>query len=368
MRTTHLAIAAIAGLALLAAAAARQVTPGPPTETRSPAEPGAEDARPIKVFILMGQSNMVGMGDIGTEEAKGSLLHLTRAEGRYPFLVAADRAWATRDDAHYHDARTNRGAPLGALANNGRAIGPELGFGFAVADHLDEPVLILKSCIGNRSLGWDLLPPGSDRFEHGGRTYAGYRDTPDWWIEGEEKRVVDWYAGKQYDADLANAKAALARIGEIVPAAWRKEGAPPRFEIAGFVWWQGHKDQNDAHAGRYEANLARLVHQLRKDYDAPDAPFVLATIGFGGWRLDGPGRTVAEAQLAIADPARHPEFVGTVRCVESRDLWRDAESSPRNQGHHYNRNAETYLEVGLALGRAMVELIQSKATVDASMR
>ena len=30
--------------------------------------------------------------------------------------------------------------------------------------------------------------------------------------------------------------------------------------------------------------------------------------------------------------------------------------------------AETYLEVGLALGRAMVELIQSKATVDASMR
>ena len=26
---------------------------------------------------------------------------------------------------------------------------------------LDEPVLVLKSCIGNRSLAWDLLPPGS---------------------------------------------------------------------------------------------------------------------------------------------------------------------------------------------------------------
>jgi hypothetical protein len=25
-------------------------------------------------------------------------------------------------------------------------------------------VYILKSCIGNRSLGWDLLPPGSRRF------------------------------------------------------------------------------------------------------------------------------------------------------------------------------------------------------------
>ena len=30
---------------------------------------------------------------------------------------------------------------------------------------LDEPVLILKACIGNRSLGWDLLPPGSKQFE-----------------------------------------------------------------------------------------------------------------------------------------------------------------------------------------------------------
>jgi hypothetical protein len=38
----------------------------------------------------------------------------------------------------------------------------------------DEPVLILKACIGNRSLGWDLLPPGSQRFEFEGKTYAGY--------------------------------------------------------------------------------------------------------------------------------------------------------------------------------------------------
>jgi hypothetical protein len=29
----------------------------------------------------------------------------------------------------------------------------------------DAPVMILKSCIGNRALGWDLLPPGSEGFE-----------------------------------------------------------------------------------------------------------------------------------------------------------------------------------------------------------
>ena len=26
---------------------------------------------------------------------------------------------------------------------------------------LDAPVMLLKCCIGNRALGWDLLPPGS---------------------------------------------------------------------------------------------------------------------------------------------------------------------------------------------------------------
>lgn len=35
-------------------------------------KPGAA-GKPIKVFILMGQSNMVGMGDIGPETTKGTL-------------------------------------------------------------------------------------------------------------------------------------------------------------------------------------------------------------------------------------------------------------------------------------------------------
>jgi alpha-galactosidase len=87
---------------------------------------------------------------------------------------------------------------------------------------------------------------------------------------------------------------------------------------------------------------------------------VLATIAFDGWKLAGPGLTVANAQLAVSDPKKHPEFVGNVKTVEARDFWRDVEVSPANQGYHYNRNAETYMEVGLALGRAMAELLKGK--------
>ena len=46
------------------------------------------------------------------------------------------------------------------------SIGPELGIGFALEDHYSaDPVMTLKSCIGNRALGWDLLPPTQKSFD-----------------------------------------------------------------------------------------------------------------------------------------------------------------------------------------------------------
>jgi alpha-galactosidase len=42
-------------------------------------------------------------------------------------------------------------------------IGPELGIGFALGQHTKDPVMTLKSCIGDRALGWDLMPPTMPR-------------------------------------------------------------------------------------------------------------------------------------------------------------------------------------------------------------
>ena len=84
--------------------------------------------------------------------------------------------------------------------------------------------------------------------------------------------------------------------------------------------------------------------------------FVLAT-GCGFTGRDGTGLQISEAQLAIADAKKHPAFAGNVKAVDSRDLWREPNASPKNQGYHYNRNAETYMETGLRLGWAMGELL-----------
>jgi alpha-galactosidase len=346
---------ALIGIAILLPLSESELNAEKPSEVSLKADdkPGAS-GKPIKVFILMGQSNMVGMGDIGPENVKGTLTYLTKTEKKYPYLVDSEGKWTSRKDVYYYDARVKKGAPLSPTANNGKAIGPELGFGYVMGAFFDEPVLIIKSCIGNRSLGWDLLPPGSKSYTYEGKTYAGYKETPDWWIEGQPKREVNWYAGKQYDDDMTNAKEALKNI-----AKWYPDYKDQGYEIVGFVWWQGHKDSgNAAHASKYEENLERLIESLRKDYNVPAAKFVLAT-GCGNPGKEGLGLKIAEAQLAIGDPKKYPKFAKNVKAIDSRDLWREVADSPKNQGYHYNRNAETYMEVGLRLGWAMVELLKA---------
>jgi hypothetical protein len=235
------------------------------------------------------------------------------------------------------------------------AFGPEIGLGHVLGQNLDAPVLILKACIGNRSLGWDLLPPGSERFEHEGKIYAGYKDKTPVWEKGKEGKEVSWYAGRQYDADTAHAKIVLKNLKKYFPD-YQDQG----YEIAGFVWWQGHKDQNAAHAGRYELNLVNLIKSLRKDFDAPKAKFVLAT-GCGNPGTESFGKIIAEAQLAVGDAKKYPDFQGNVKGVDTRDLWREPADSPVNQGYHYNHNAETYMETGIRLGWALVELMKGKS-------
>lgn len=324
----------------------------------------ADQQKPVKVYIMMGQSNMLGFGRVGPKETKGSLEYLVKEHNKYPHLVDDAGNWTTRQDVRYVHVMDQRGVDYKDMEKFGdvrnewlspnKSFGPELGFGHVLGNFHDEPVLLLKACIGNRSLGWDLLPPGSERFEFEDKVYAGYKDVANFWVKGTEPKPVSWYAGRQYDADTAHTKAVLKNLEKYYPG-YQGQG----YEVAGFVWWQGHKDQSAALAGRYEQNLVHLIKSLRKDFSAPNAKFVLAT-GCGNPGREGFGKQIAEAQLAVdGDLGKYPEFKGNVNAVDTRDLWREADVSPSNQGYHYNHNAETYYETGDALGRAMVELLKA---------
>lgn len=311
---------------------------------------------PFKITYLTDQAN--GLGWIARMDIPGTLATVVKQDGKFPYLVDEQGNWVARDDVWYKGVVTATASKwlsvgCGAGANN---IGPELGFGHIVGDYHEEPVLILKASQGNRSLGWDFLPPGSERFEHDGFIYAGYKDSPARWEKGTQPKPINWYAGKQYDDCFGAAHEVLKNFDEEFPH-WKGRG----YEVAGFVWWQGHKDTGDEiHAQRYEQNLVHLIKALRRDFQAADAPFVIATIGFGGWEMEDNTLAVANAQLAVTgDKGKYSEFKGNVKTVETRDFWRSAEESPKNQGYHYNQNAETYLNVGQAMGKGMLEVLRA---------
>lgn len=295
-----------------------------------------------------------GLGWFTRMDIPGTLTTLVKHQGQFPYLLDEDGGWRSRDDVWYRGVVTAGAnkwlAPgCGASANS---IGPELGFGHMVGDFHDEPVLIIKASQGNRSLAWDFLPPGSERFEVGDTVYAGYKDPQSSWPKGETPEQGGWYAGKQYDDCFNAAKEVLADFGGNFPH-WAGRG----YEIAGFAWFQGHKDSgSEVHASRYEQNLVALIKALRNDFDAPDAPFVVAT-GCGSEGREGNALTIAEAQLAVdGSNGKYPEFEGNVKSVDVRDYFPTVEESPMNQGYHYHQNAGTYMRIGEAMGRAMVEL------------
>jgi alpha-galactosidase len=310
---------------------------------------------PFKITYLTDQAN--GLGWIARMDIPGTLATVVKQDGKFPHLADKQGNWVERKDVWYKGvvtATANKWLSVGCGAGSNN-IGPELGFGHIIGDYHDEPVLILKASQGNRSLGWDYLPPGSKQFEYEGYVYAGYKESPGRWEKGTKPEPINWYAGQQYDDCFGAAHEVLNNFDEEFPH-WKGRG----YEIAGFVWWQGHKDGGEPYASRYEQNLVHFIKTLRKEFDSPNAPFVIATIGFGGWKMSGPHKTVAEAQLAVSgDKGRYPEFRGNVLTVETRDFWREPEVSPRNQGFHYNQNAETYMLVGEALGKGMLELLKA---------
>jgi hypothetical protein len=326
----------------------------------------ADMTKPVKVFILLGQSNMVGMGNIAGSKGE-TLEKAVKTEKLYPYLLDASGNWAERNDVRYVQVMVGKkGGGMGVLHNEALKVGKgkmgiEYGLGHELGEAINEPVMILKSCIGNRALGWDLLPPGSKGYEFTTKdkktgkevtyTYAGYKESPDRWEKGTQPQPIGWYAGKQYDDDTANAKKVLADLDKYYPGA-------KGYEVAGFLWWQGERDcGSEALSAHYEENLVNVIKSLRKDFNAPQAKFVIATLGEASKGCGGNTETVMNAHLAVAGKSgKYPEFKGNVATVYTHDMARGGSGNA-----HYGGNAKVYMDVGEAMGKAMVELLGKQA-------
>ena len=304
----------------------------------------SEPTKPVKVFILAGQSNMEGQGIIAADPnrngGKGSLEYLVKDPGtaaRFAHLVDKDGKWIVRNDVwiSYLDRQGSLTVGYGPKSDR---IGPELGFGWVMGEAFDEPVLLIKCAWGGKSLAVDFRPPGSGKIPYslGEKQDAEIAADPD-------------IVGKYYRETLTLAKAALTKLKDLVP------GSDGRYELVGFGWHQGWNDRiNDKFNAEYEANMANFIRDMRKDLGVPALPFVIAETGMTGPEEKHPrALSLMQAQAAVAE---HREFKDNVAFVGTKAFWRPQEESPSGQGYHWNTNAETYYLIGEAMGEAMKHL------------
>ena len=98
-----------------------------------------EARKPVKVFILAGQSNMEGKAKVALLEYQAQQ---PATRDLFKHLRKNDK-WIERDDVwiKYLDRKGKLTVGYGSP----KCIGPELEFGNVVGDHYAEPVLLIKT-------------------------------------------------------------------------------------------------------------------------------------------------------------------------------------------------------------------------------
>lgn len=300
----------------------------------------AAHAKPLKVFILAGQSNMEGHAKIdtfdyiGDDPATAPLLKMMRGADGKP--AVCEGAWISYLTGHYDGSANGEGlgkltAGFGARGDqptkDGGKIGPEFTFGLTMDAAFEEPVLIIKTAWGGRSLHTEFRPPSAGPYELNDYQKKLYYGPPG---HGVPKNMDEWTAekkketGRFYRYMIEHVKMVLADPKRVVPDYDAAQG----YEIAGFVWFQGFNDMVDGHTypdhgkpgrfDKYSEWLAHFIRDVRRDVGAPKMPFVIGVMGVGGLNAD---KDNLEFRKAMAAPAALPEFAGNVFAVQTAPFW-----------------------------------------------
>jgi hypothetical protein len=273
---------------------------------------------------------MEGQGSVDHDDerdsngGKGNLvwsMKHSKSAGKMKKLKNEKGEWVVRDDVQISfkvgDKVLKGGLSVGytgyAADGSRRHIGPELGFGFVMGDFFEEPVLLIKTAWGGKSLFVDFRPPSS-----GGQV------------------------GPFYTKMVEEVRASLAELGA------------QKYEIAGFYWQQGWNDMCEKPAiAEYSQNLVNLVKDLRKEFKVPNLPVVVGQLGNGGPVTEGDMFDFRKAQEEGTKQIKNALFVKTT------DFARPAELSPcPTHGHHWFANAESYFLIGDAAGEGMKSLLK----------
>jgi hypothetical protein len=290
-------------------------------------------AQRLRVFVLAGQSNMQGHAKtstfdyIGDDAATRPLLDAMRDDQGNPRVC--DGCWIsylTHGGVCQGPLTAGYGARRDASQSDDK-IGPEFTFGIAMDAHHRDPVLLIKTAWGGKSLHTDFRPPSAgayvfrpeqlEQIERQGKDLAT--------IRAEKEQATGLY----YRLMIEHVRAVLADPGKVCPTYDPEQG----YELAGFVWFQGwndmvdrsaypRRDQPDGYAD-YTSTLVHFVEDIRRDLQVPDLPFVIGVMGVDGIATaEDPKRTIHyRFQRAMAEVADDPRLGKRVGVVQTGRFW-----------------------------------------------
>ena len=302
------------------------------------------EAKPLKVFILAGQSNMEGPANVATFDYLGDdpatvpLLKMMKGSDGKPTVSEGARiTYLTGANDKNFVLSGKLTAGYGSMwgqdpTKPGRNIGPEFTFGLTMDAAFDEPVLIIKAAWGGKSLHTDFRSPSAGPYVMPARTRELWERHPQGAhgipkAEDRQKWNAEKIAatGVYYRLMMEHVKNVLADPKKVVPGYDPAQG----YEIAGFAWLQGFNDMVDGQVypnhnqpdryALYSELLAHFIRDVRKDLSAPKLPFVIGVMGVGGLKDQSP--SMVAFRQAMAAPAEMPEFKGNVTAVQTAPFW-----------------------------------------------
>jgi len=359
---------------------------------------GRAAAKPLKVYILAGQSNMQGHANVLTFDSMADdpktapiLKEMRNADGT-PLVL--DKVWISQIGClgdRFSDLNEQTGKLKAGFGASENEIGPEFTFGIYMEKRLKEPILIIKTAWGGRDLASDFRPPSA------GPLLVSQKSL-DWAKQHNEDlnelrdRVAKAQRGVFYRHMIEHVRKVLGDIKRVVPDYDPKQG----YELAGFVWFQGFNDyinewtyeDRDQPGGYslYAKWLTMFIRDVRKDLSAPIMPFVIGVMGIDGMK---PGLHMQHFRAAMAAPAALPEFKGNVVAVETAPFWDDdlgslqarAEKGEKltpeeekrlkagvsNGGYHYLGAAKIMAPIGKAFAEAIMNFNTSSQSAPVSV-
>jgi hypothetical protein len=322
-------------------------------------------AKPVKVFILAGQSNMEGKAPNTLLEHQASD---PKTKDHFSHLRAGDR-WQVRDDVFIKFL--DRKGPLTIGYGSPGRTGPELEFGTVMGNHFKDPVVLIKCAWGGHSLYKLFRSPSAGyptEILEKELADARNRVTQENQKNGKSDRLPELddlkkEYGSSYRMMMEEVKSVMDDPAAIFPELKGKQ-----LELSGFVWFQGWNDQYGAER-EYASNLKHFIQDVRKDLKTPALPFVIAAMGQNGSTPpEGAMLIVRDAQLSMNEV---PDFKGNVKAIRTdllvdkaaEAMYPNWEKDPewKNTGgdhpYHYLGSAIWFNRIGKAMGETMIELL-----------